>query len=124
VTSVTRRYSADVSRATGAKTVTIALFTQTSIGPSSSSTRSAAASTALSSATSRGRTSARARRLDLVRGGLQSLLPARDEPEGGALGGEAPHGGAADARRRTRDDDDAHRKNLPRTGALVTALPS
>src|SRR5690348_10074406 len=59
VTSVTRSTSPGSSSLTGEKTDTIALFTQTSIGPSSRSARSAAASTADASATSVCRTRAR-----------------------------------------------------------------
>lgn len=59
VTCVTRSNSRGVICRMGENTDTIALFTQTSIGPSSSSMRWAAASTASASATSTGRAPAR-----------------------------------------------------------------
>ena len=58
VTSVARRNSSGVVSPTGAKTVVIALFTQTSSGPKRSSICPAASSTASASATSSGSTSA------------------------------------------------------------------
>ena len=54
VTSVTRRNSSGVMDASGENTVVIASFTQTSIGPSSSSMRRAASRTWSGSATSVG----------------------------------------------------------------------
>ena len=59
VTLVPRSTSAAVSLDTGANTVAMATFTQTSIGPSSASTLLAAASTASASATSVGIASVR-----------------------------------------------------------------
>jgi hypothetical protein len=57
---VTRANSAGSISVTGANTVTIALFTHTSIGPSSRSTRSAAACTAFASLMSSAMGNARA----------------------------------------------------------------
>src|SRR3954453_19749376 len=59
VTSVARLNSSGSTSLNGAKTVVIALLTQTSIGPNASSTAVAAESTASQSATSQGSTSAR-----------------------------------------------------------------
>ncbi len=58
MTSVARRYSSGSISSKKEKTVVIASFTQTSIGPSSASIRSAAASTADASETSVGIASA------------------------------------------------------------------
>ena len=51
---MTRAYSAALTASAGATTVDMALLTQAAIGPSSASTRSAAASTPVASATSTG----------------------------------------------------------------------
>ena len=109
MTSVARRNSSGVVSRTGAKTVAIALFTQTSSGPKRSSIREAASSTRVSvrDVERKGERFA-AELLDLPCCGLQPLLATSDEPDAGPVARETTSCSATNPSGRARDRDHVH----------------
>ena len=92
-------------------------MTQTSIGPSSASARSAAASTCTGSATSVGIASrAPAGRGDLAARALEPVLAAGEQRDPVAAGAEGAGRGPPHARAGAGDDNGAHADQLPRRG--------
>ena len=95
---MTRRYSSGWIFSNGANTDVNATFTHTSMGPSSASTRSAAAKTCAWSATSTGITSGLAAGVaDLPGGAGQPCLAAGEQRDGRAAGAERRGDRPADA---------------------------
>ena len=104
VTSTARWKSAGCTSQVGANTVVIASLTHTSIGPSSSSTRRAAASTWSNWLTSVGTTTVRPPgRPDLLGGGFQSRLAAGEQAHVEAVLCECTHRGPSHPCGRSRD---------------------